>query len=555
MKRFWLIWVLLIVALVGCQRPTPAAVETCHGASLQPELATIDTLMQTRPDSALTLLLDSTFNDPYYQLLLSEALYKNDYSQTNRKELLDAMAYYDSLCGRDAARHVSTEDVFLMARCHYMNGVGYYEMDSVVPACAEYMKALEIMEEHFEEKNLVGYKAKFMALAYTHLYVLFSDKNLHQQAIYFAENSLPYYNRYDAEPWHVAWVLNNIGSRYHIMSEWDSAAFYYEKVVEILPDTNHLTFRDNVTLRAFLSYHKDKKPQTALNHLYRILNQVDNKQEHLSRLFIIGDILFHENNYDSALIILDTVFHESLDENCKRQSAEYLIEICKNQGKNSEEYANYLVPFANKEENYQSAVKTQLAEYYDLFRLKTKDKLSQNVIKENKTRTIIIIVGLLLIILILIFLFHNKKNKVKVLVDQITEKESKNKKTDNFRLFLEEAICQEILQSLQGNNIKRSTLPSDYPELILNDKQLQLLSLAVNRYFDSFVIQLEQYQVTSNPNLVNLCHLYLLGLNEKQISILLNKDYSTIKRYENRLSKIFKTNEKLVSFVRKMAIN
>ena len=88
MNKGFIKWVVLMaVALVGCQRPTPAVVETCHGASLQPELAAIDTLMQSRPDSALTLLLDLTMVDPYYQLLLSEALYKNYYDQINRSEL------------------------------------------------------------------------------------------------------------------------------------------------------------------------------------------------------------------------------------------------------------------------------------------------------------------------------------------------------------------------------------------------------------------------------------------------------------------------------------
>ena len=145
--------ILIIVTMVSCLRH---ATETAYAPSQR--LIAIDTLMQTRPDSALTLLLDSTVDDPYYQLLLSEALYKNYYAQTNRAELFDAMAYYDSI-----------NEPFLSARCHYMIGVGYYEMDSVVLACQEYMKALEIMEEHFPKKELVGYKAKYVTshLKYT----------------------------------------------------------------------------------------------------------------------------------------------------------------------------------------------------------------------------------------------------------------------------------------------------------------------------------------------------------------------------------------------------
>jgi hypothetical protein len=35
-------------------------------------LSAIDTLMQSQPDSAWTLLLDEPTDEPYYQLLLSE---------------------------------------------------------------------------------------------------------------------------------------------------------------------------------------------------------------------------------------------------------------------------------------------------------------------------------------------------------------------------------------------------------------------------------------------------------------------------------------------------
>ena len=166
---------LVLVMMAACHRH---ATETIYIPSQR--LVAIDTLMQSRPDSALTLLMDTTLQGPYYQLLLSEALYKNDYAQANRAELLDAMAYFDSI-----------GDPFLSARCHYMNGVGYYEQDSVVSACAEYLKALEIMEEKFGEEELVGYKAKFMALTNTHLCSLFSNQymlSLMRQKLLSGEN-------------------------------------------------------------------------------------------------------------------------------------------------------------------------------------------------------------------------------------------------------------------------------------------------------------------------------------------------------------------------------
>ena len=109
---------------------------TTQAPSADPALASVDSLMWQQPDSALTRLIPWFDTEPameydrhYAHLLLAELLYKNDYEQTNRSALLHAVYYFDSLAdGRDA----SATMVFLDARAHYMNGVGYYERDSVV---------------------------------------------------------------------------------------------------------------------------------------------------------------------------------------------------------------------------------------------------------------------------------------------------------------------------------------------------------------------------------------------------------------------------------------
>ena len=70
-------------------------------------LAEIDSLMWRQPDSAFILLQEfvvspeveelDTFDGHYCQVLISELLYKNDFEQTNRTELLQVVAYFDSL--------------------------------------------------------------------------------------------------------------------------------------------------------------------------------------------------------------------------------------------------------------------------------------------------------------------------------------------------------------------------------------------------------------------------------------------------------------------------
>jgi tetratricopeptide (TPR) repeat protein len=388
---------------VACHRP----VETVCTPSLQPKLIAIDTLMQSRPDSALKALYSCTDTSNvsasdrhYYQLLLSEALYKNDFAQQNRPELLDAMAYFDSI-----------GDAFLSARCHHMNGVGYYEMDSVVAACAEYMKAVEIMESHFEERDLMEYKAKFMALAYTHLSVLFSDQYLHEQAIYFGKCALLYYNRYDAEPWHVAWIFNMIGSHDEILEKYDDAKFYYRCAIDILPDTNNMMYRDISSHLALLLYESGKNKTTPLHQLYRLANISENRTEKTIRYASIGMIYYLETQYDSAWKYLDRVYNETTNIALKKQSAEWLIEICKIQNNFSGVpfYTDYLAQFALLNET-QGSVKSGLSELFLHY-----EKKNQELTQKNKTTQLLRVVGLIFGCSLLVFVFfcaiYIKNNK------------------------------------------------------------------------------------------------------------------------------------------------
>ena len=198
--------------------------------------------MQSQPDNAFELIYDfyttrtdlAPFDRHYADLLLSEALFKNDYEQTLRPEVQQAQAYFDSL----AANYPKNDDFTLLsARSHYMNGVGFMEADSVVDACTEYLKALEIMEEHFDEKDLTGQKAKFMALTYNRLGDLFSNMFMEEQAIFFDKKSLDYCKKAPTSIYGLSKTLNSIANHYDIIKKSDSAVLYYDSALCCLPDT------------------------------------------------------------------------------------------------------------------------------------------------------------------------------------------------------------------------------------------------------------------------------------------------------------------------------
>jgi len=638
-----------LFALVACtektQVPEPAVAE--HGRSVEgpsPELCAIDSLMWHQPDSALMRLLPyfndtccrdvsrnvsenanndtledvsgnvsttMTYNRHYAHLLLAELLYKNDYAQTNRTELLQAVAYFDSLVrqapplkggARRAGDSKTTSNLaFLDARAHYINGVGYYENDSVVEACKEYMKALEIMEDHFDENELIGHKAQFMALTYTHLTGLFSDFYLHEQTIYFGKKSLSYYQRFDALSWYKAWILNELGSQYDMLDNMDSATIYYQTAIDILNDTCNTIYRDINTHQTYLSYKTNKQTDYAIIQMHRLLSEAENDKEFLSRCLTIGEIYYHEQLFDSAWHYLNKVYQETIDVSCKKQAAEWLLEICKARGRDSEilEYATFLAPFANQEEN-QSAIKSHLTELFNVFWQREMELQHQAVARRNMKQTMTIVCILLSFILTLLILHLKRKQSFKAQLEtesyahkmqqkalsgrlkksndalrdslkKIKEQETvleiiKNDSSNNlafesYETFMQTQICQEIMKTIDRlHSDKRKTLKTniyikDYKDFALSVTQLNTLTKTVELHFTKFYSTLKALNPYLDRNDWLHCCLYLMQIDKMSICVLLQESYQSCRRRTIKLEQKFNAKEGITSFLLNIVFN
>ena len=375
--------IMLLALLAACKGDddVPAAMQdvAVPPVVVSRELTAIDSLMWQQPDSAWAMLMSwfgdrdgtawlDTVNETtdihYASLLLAESLYKQGYAQTNREDLLCAVAFFDSLT---IAQNASL--AFLAARAHYINGVGYYESDSVALACEEYIKALETMEANFSESELVGSKARFMALAYTRLTELFSGYYFHEQAIGLGQLALYYYEKHDAEAWHKAWILNEIGTHLVILEEFDSARNCLKKADSLISDSQSVLHRDIATHRAYLEYVGGKAVNDYLATLHELLVQSESEGERMARYLAIGATYYKEKQYDSAKVYLDGVFREANSVGAKKQAAEWMVEICQSQGDDTAimEYVAFLAPFATQGEN-QGVLRSRLAGLYDGFR-------------------------------------------------------------------------------------------------------------------------------------------------------------------------------------------
>ena len=406
------IWiaVALMALMVACDPPKEKEVEPMEKPL--PELAAIDSLMWKQPDSAFAVLrqfaaspnadsLDE-FNGHYCQLLISELLYKNYYGQSNREGLLHAVDYFDSLTPNTHTVPQQKRNVFLDARVHYINGVGFYEKGDVVKACAEYLKALELMEGYFEGKALIGKRAQFMANTYNRMGDLFSEQFMMESAITCYENALVYCKIELTSPLGISNILYRIGKQYDKMNEIDKARQYFEQALECMTDTNNLVYRDIVSSKAVSDYRYGVEIDQPLGELKQIVLLADNETERLYRCMTIGALFFEEGIYDSALYYLIPVFENTDNKLSQIQAAEYLRNVYDSIGEFRK--ADVCVRFLADNKKSEGENKALVSKLEDLFK-EYMDQKQKKEAEEMREMSIKKTIGIIVPIAIMVALF------------------------------------------------------------------------------------------------------------------------------------------------------
>ena len=572
-----IVFSLVLVLLAACT-PSKQAPEFVEGPN--PKLSAIDSLMWRQPDSALAVLqqfaasseadsLDK-FNEHYCQLLISELLYKNYYDQTNREELLKAMAYFDSLCNCTGVARNSSTIAFLDARAHYTNGVGYYERDSIMEACKEYLKALEVMEGNFEKDELTGHRARFMAYTYNRLGDMFSEQFMMEPAIECFGHSYEFCKIDPASPYSVSNALYRIGLQYNKMKKKNSANYYYERAFELIPDTNNLIYRNLESSRALLSYQMGHPAETSLKTLITMVKLAIDEEEQLTRFFTIGSIYFEEAMYDSAFRYLEPVFQHTNDVVMRVQAADFIRVIydSKGMGKNSDEYVRFAA--ANKKSNGQNNAEVlqlnkQFKEYKDkqLERQTSDEKNKER--KKVMARTVEIVVPISFAITMLVVFLIRKRHQKNLSEQEATAKLLQNANArlqaekeqliqqqtrvlckapaSSYEALMKETICFDLRQRFGRTEIITTNKSSFYSDMAISARDKQALTHAVERHCPNFGPLLKAQCSEFTRNDFELCRFLLIGLTEPQVAVLLQKDYSTIWKRAKEIKKVLQTAE------------
>ena len=587
-----------------------------QGSSVHAALAEIDSLMWRQPDSAFALLLQfvgspeadglDTYNGHYCQLLISELLYKNDYEQTNRQDLQNAVTYFDSIMQvpepavPEAPRRVEgpsfKRNVFLTARAHYINGVGYYERDSLVEACAEYLKALETMEEHHEEQELVGKKAQFMTYIYNRLGDMFKEQLLAEPAIACYKQALFYCRREPTSKYGIPVLLYNLGIQYDIVDQTDSAALYYDEALANMPDFDNLHYRDLVSNKAiFAFYNSDYSSDSVIKILKQLVTLSEDEEERTTRLLTLGQILFEDKQFDSSRVYLETLFEqEEEDITSQLMAAECLSSIYQMEGDSvkAHKYASFLAGFTMSE----IEKKKEVSRINEMFKnhLAQKQEKQAEVNREKAIKKVIkIIIPIVVVIVVVIVAMAKTRSKkllrqqqeeaerklgeaeqqhrmeqaaisgrlkrsnqeVRELKDQIKKMDDLSAKTEMAASFNEEPICRLIMERVHEGQFKSKIDCELYKSYALDKQQMLDLRVAADRHFSQFTLRLRKAYPKLTSIDIDYCCLYLLNLTYADVSALMQRAYNTVVERDGKIQKIIGSEKPLPVLLMDIAQN
>ncbi len=611
-----------LAMLVACSKPAevpePVVAEPCRsveGPILT--LSQIDTLLWHQPDSALAVMMEfagseaadsmDVFEGHYCQVLIAELLFKNDYGQSNRKDLLKAVAYFDSLtftlndiphasrrhCGLDPQSPNQNDNiVFLSARAHYMNGVGFYERDSVVAACGEYLKALEIVETHFpgiETRHGTSLQPnhlpRFMALTYGRIGDLFSKQYMQEPAIICYKKALIFNSIEPTSPNGTAKTWSLLTKQYYKINQLDSAKYCLDESLRLLYDTNNMIYRDLISLSAVVYFDENRGGEEPVNDLKRMAVQSPTEDEKLTRYNTIANIYYLTNQYDSALVYFTQVFENKGDAAMKRSAARFLRDIYQSRGDTlmATQYAVYQAENAvsQAESNAQVSQLNELFQQHLQWEQERAEVERQQAARLRRNRMIVVVSVLVAVAALLAWLLIRRRMKqqrdaasqqmeavqeahrlekasmsgrlkrsnqeLRELKDQMRQQAGNGapKQEAQAVSFNEEPICRLIMERVNKGQFKAQMDCKLYQDYALGKEQVMALREAADRHFGQFTSRLAKAYPELTRGDLDYCCLYLLGLSDADISALMQRAYNTVSERSRKLKGVFGSEEPL----------
>ena len=255
--------------------------------------------------------------------------------------LMPVLAFYEE--------DVSCRHLWMQARCHYLLGSLLYGQDKQEQATAQFLQALELLDEYFDESQTpVGQLYSKIHFLTTRVAHLFSDEQISAQ---FGRLGL----NYAVAVGDTSWMLRsmaNLGIMYERFGkpgEGDSAYYYCDGGLA-MADAQRFPYEtamlENVLANCLRhSHHYDE----AISHFEQAGSLIDSTYLLYYRNYLeMAFVYYKRQDYDSAVVYLEKAF-KAEDESIKTQSAFGLADCYEEMGDTLKAMPYYNIVKAHQE--------------------------------------------------------------------------------------------------------------------------------------------------------------------------------------------------------------
>ena len=124
--------------------------------------------------------------------------------------------------------------------------------------------------------------------------------------------------------------------------------------------------------------------------------------------------------------------------------------------------------------------------------------------------------------------------------------------SNDYAAFINDPICKHIVGIAHKQQFKSKMDYLIYKDDALSKEQLLDLRNAVQKHLPRFVSQIRRQYPKLTDNDMDCCYLVLLGLNEADISALMQRAYTTVCDRSRKINRIIGANDSLYHTLRNM---
>ena len=405
----------------------------CNHHSSNPMLQQVDSLLEMKPDSALTILKNiSVLEDlpevdkAYYALLLAEATDKNKLPLLPCDSLLNfALDYY----GDDDREKA----VALMYKGRLLA-----EMDDEKAAIEMNLKALEILQDYPVD-------TKYRRLIYSALGLWYGNCGLNDKALEVLHQSLHY--SFDAKDTAIAYI--NIGYIYGMRNMQDSAITYQRKAVKYAMRSKDRSMILTSWHNLSICYRHFENVDSAVVYAHKVLQHLSYGNGKADAYYNMGDLYVDLEQYDSARHYLE----KSLFLSPSRSISYWSLAVMEAELGNFKSAYHYLDTFVMVQDSLDNS--EQLTEVQHLvYKHQTELRVKDEQIKSKRIiRWIVFVSVIICFVVALIYQrWINKKNNQQALYRQALQYADEKQNVMQQRIEENESALA-LLQDRENQNL------------------------------------------------------------------------------------------------------